>query len=806
MLHNFIKVALRNMIRQRGYTVINVVGLAVGIACCLIIYTFVRHEWTYDRFHEDADRIYRVIQHEKEMTRDAYWFASTPVPLGPTLQETHPEIEEFARVFARTVMIKIGNEIFTERIHHADPSIFSIFSFPLIQGDPARALESINSIVITESTAYKLFGTTDATGERISVQFGNEFLDFFVSGVARDIPTNSSIRFDVLLPYETMRSLFSERALQTWGIIINETYFKLTPTADPAGLEQAITATALTHYNQVFEEDLVFLYLQPITDIHLNTRYGDGIEITSSPMYSYTLAGIAILVLLIGCINFMILSVGRSMGRAKEIGIRKVLGAHRTHVQRQFWGESIIMSLFATVFGIALAELFLPTFNVLANARLSFSYDAITIGTVLATALIVGTIAGSYPALMLSGYSPISAIRGAALLGGKDSIRKAMIVTQFAISVFLIATTTIMIRQLDYIRSTGLGFDKEQVVVVQSGRFGEESEQLLERFRQELKQQPGIVNLSGSATTFGQQWAKLGYTATDGSYREFYGATVDHDFIPTMGLELAAGRNFSLVISSDPHEAVIVNETLTKQYGWDDPIGQSLPGSQFPAHRVVGVVKDFNFQSLHSPIMPLLIALTPSPIASGIENVDGGAVTGKRWINIRIRPENITSTLTVIEQTWASVSPGLPLRFTFLDDDIQRQYLAEERMSRIAGYSAVLAIGIACMGLFSLAAFIAERRTKEIGIRKVLGASVLGIAGMFAVEFLKLVVMAGLIASPFVYYILNSWLQDYAYRVEIGFGTLAFALICVLLVALLTVSYQTVKAALSNPVESLKYE
>jgi putative ABC transport system permease protein len=806
MLKNYFKIALRNLLRQKGYMLINICGLAIGIAACLIVYAFIRHEWTFDRFHERSQQIYRVIQHEREMTREAHSFAETPAPLGPTLAAAHPQVEQFARVFVNTTLVRREQNIFDERLHFVDPALMSIFTFPLVSGDPHQALSDPSSVVITESMAKKYFGADNPIGKTISIQFGSSFQDLVVSGIAEDVPPNSSVRFDFLLSFERIKDVVRPRALELWGIIIVETFVLISPTASPAELEPQFTQTALAHYNQVFEEDLVRLFLQPITDIHLNPAYEGGSEPASNPNYSYILGSIALLVLLIACINFMILSVGRSASRAKEVGMRKVLGAWRVQLQRQFWGEAILLSFFATLLGIALAEIFLPQFNKLAGMRLAFEYDVFTLAALVLITLFVGVVAGSYPALVFSRFSPIESLRGKLQTSRKNYLRQGLVVTQFAISVSLIAATMIMLDQISYLRTKNLGYDKEQVVIVQPNTTAEESMRILEVYRQNLAQHPEVLSVAGSSTTFGRQWAKAGYTASDGVYREFYGVIIDYDYIKTMAFEFVAGRDFSRAITSDAREAIIVNETLAKEYGWENPLGKRLPSVNFPPHQVVGVVKDFNFQSLHEPVKPLLMALGREPLAGGIENIDGGSIRGMNWYSVRLRRGDISNALSLLEAKWREVAPALPFQYSFLDEDLGRQYRNEERMSEIAGYSAALAIFIACLGLLGLAAFTAAQRTKEIGIRKVMGASVSGIVALLSKDFVRLVLIANLIGWPLAYFAMQKWLQDFAYRVDIGVAAFAVTAAAALAIAMFTVSFQAIKAALTNPVDALRYE
>lgn len=483
MLKSYLKIALRNLLKYRGHTLINLVGLSTGITACLLVYLFVRHEWTFDRFHAHADRIYRVIQHERESTRAAHSFAETPVPLAATLEQSHPEVVDFARVVTNRAVVRQGSSSFQERLYLVDPTLLTMFTFPLLSGDPRTALQDPGSIVITESVAKKYFGEQAALGEQLNIQLGSEARDFVVSGVARDVPRNSSIRFDFLLPFENIKELISSQALNHWGIIIPETYLELAPSAQPVKLERRITTTVQTYYDQVFEPGLVQLFLQPLTDIHLNPSYEGGSEPVSHPAYSIVLSSIALMILLVACINFTILATGRCTYRAREIGVRKVLGANRRQVRRQFWGEATCFSVIATVLAVGLAELFLPGFNRLSGLHLVLNYDVVSLLVMGSATVLVGLLAGSYPSLVLSRFNPIAALRGQVKIGRENLLQQGLAVTQFTISIALIVATFLMLSQLHYLRSKNLGFDKEQVVVVRPGGAAEENARVLERFR-----------------------------------------------------------------------------------------------------------------------------------------------------------------------------------------------------------------------------------------------------------------------------------------------------------------------------------
>lgn len=806
MLTNYFIIALRNLRRQKLYTLITVIGLAVGMAVCLLIFVFVRHEWTFDHVHANADRIFRVIQHEKAMTRSAHSFAETPIPLAPTLKETYPEVEQYCRVLANTTLVQVQNKSFSERVHLADPSIFSMFTLPLRHGNPSEALSKPENVVLSVSMAKKLFGSSEAVGKRLSVQVRDGMKEYLVAGIAEDVPANSSVRFDILASFENTKTLFNPRAQTAWGIIIPETYLLLSEKATPAALEQKFTSAALLFYNNVFEKDLVQLFLQPLKDIHLNTAIEGGIEQKGNRATSFVLACVAVLILIIACSNFVIISLGRSVRRANEVGIRKVFGALSGQVRLQFVLEATLLTLISLVLGIVLAELLLPSFNALAILHLSFHYDAMTLGVILLLALFVGCVAGSYPAFVLSILQPSAILKGTTKFIGSGRLRSGLIVGQFAISIVLIVFTLVMMQQLRYMQTKHPGFSKEQVVLIKTGLRPQEASGVYENFRNAVQQRSDVLGVAGSATTVGGEFAKVGFTADNTVYHEFYATTVDENYLPTMGIQLVSGRNFQRDVSTDRFEALIVNEAFVKHFGWQNPLEQKLPSKQFPQHRIIGVMQDFHFQSLHNAIAPMALVIRVDSIGRGIENVDGGSLRGINVIALRLAPGNIPASLAAVEQIWKQVAPSKPFDYSFLDKNLEEQYRNEERTSKLAVIAAFLAITIACMGLFSLAALVTEQRVKEIGIRKVLGASVASIITLLSKDFLKLVAIGFVLAVPLAYWSAGKWLQDFAYRIEVSWWLLASAGVMAIAIAFMTVASQAWSAARANPIQSIKYE
>jgi putative ABC transport system permease protein len=812
MFKNYLKIALRNLRRQSVYSFINVTGLAIGMACFILIFLFVRNETSYDRFHPNVANLYRVYVTEAPPDRDPFSYAETPAQMAHAFETSFPEVKRAVRLDVNRDLVRYQNTTFTERVHVADTDFFEVFHFPLLAGEPSAVLQDPSAVVLTESMAKKYFGKienpvrSEPLGKRLAIKLGNEFHDFFVSGIAKDVPENSSIRFDFVIPFDNVRTYKSERALSAWLNVSFETYVELAGPLTAAEIESKLHTVVKNHYPERIAP-MITLHLQSMIDIHLDPTVPSGFEAISSPIYSYILLGIALLILIIACINFMTLAIGRSAHRSLEVGVRKVLGAVQSQLVKQFWSEAILMSFLALALSIFLAELFLPFFNDLANKRLSLAYDFPMLLAFTGLALVVGLIAGSYPALVLSRMPPAIVIKGETQIRSARFFWRGLVILQFSLSILLIIGTLVMANQLHYLRTKDLGFNREQVVVIRNNSPQREGAMLLERFRQELANNESVLGVAGSSNAFASQWAAMGFASEDGTYRNFFQQTVDYDYLKTMGIALLMGRNFSPEFGTDSSEAIIVNEAMVKYFNWDSPLGQRLPGQKFPPHRVIGVVKDFNFQSLQNEIAPLVLTLDPTTVLRGINDISiAVSPRAVNFINVRLEPKNISAAVELLKGTWQKLAPNQPFVFSFLDDDVEQQYREEERWGKIIGYASGLAILIACMGLFGLAALTAAKRTKEIGVRKVLGASVTRIVILFSKDFAGLVLIAFAVAAPLAFYFTNRWLQSFAYRIDVGWWIFALAGGLALFIALVTVSTQAIKAALANPIESLRYQ
>ena len=814
MFKNYFKIALRNLVKQRFYSVINILGLAIGLAACLLITLFVLDELSYDRYHEHADRIQRV-QVSYSLGGQSGDYPVTAPPLARTVMETYPEIENAVRLRSQgSYTLYRGDQTYQEEdVIFADSSLFSIFTLPLLYGNPTTALAQPNTLVISARSVQKYFGTdweqSPPLGETLLV--GRDKEAYQVTGIFDRVPSNSHFHFDVFL---SMPSL-AESQEEMWVSNMNfYTYLLLREDTDISALQTKLNETFKTYaapeieqfanvsYEEFLESGNRFEYLlQPLTDIHLYSDLSAEIEANGDIRYVYIFSAIALFVLLIACVNFMNLSTARSAGRAKEVGIRKTLGSMRKQLIGQFLVEAVLVSFLALLLAVLLAELALPFFNDLAGKQLTIQYldPWYFLPLLLFTVLAIGVLAGSYPAFFLSAFRPASVLKGTlASRTGGVWLRNSLVVLQFAISVILITSTVVVYQQLDHIRNKKLGYDKEHVLVVHNTYYlGEQAE----TFKNEVLRQPGVT----AATLTGYVPAKAFSNNNNAifpgknpdsdrttSVPWFY---VDHDYVPTMGMKMVIGRNFSRDFATDS-SALIINEAAARYFFDDtDPIGQELSNfgnaaGEFDTYTVVGVVQDFHYSTMRQKIMPMVIAL-------------GGNISA---LSLRVQPDQVAATLATLEDQWSQFVPGLPFEYSFLDERFNDLYQSEQQLGTIFTVFCSLAIFIACLGLFGLAAYTAEQRTKEIGIRKVMGASVGSLVLLFSRDFTKLVLIALLIAVPVAYWMMNRWLDDFAYRITLGVGTFLIAGGTALLIAWLTIGFQSVRAAVANPVDSLRSE
>ena len=799
MFKNYFKIALRNLKRNKIFSFINIAGLALGLACAMLIILYVKDEVSYDRFHKDVRQIYRITS-MMSFGGEEHKDGNTGFLQGPRFTQNVPGIESFVRIQSGTEDVRMGSEIESRDLLYVDSSFFSVFTFPLISGNPKNCLTEPHSIVLTEDAAKKQFGNTDAVGKTVMIKEDSVFVPYKVTAVAKNCPQNSSIQFSTLLPFKE-----SEKDAQdndNWYNYFLNTFIVLAPSANLQTVENQMqkfyvkdaTATfkkMIEQYGGGPDAKMGTYFLQPFTDMHLNTELPpqNGLTNASNPMYSYILSGIALFILLIACINFINLTVARSLKRSKEIGIRKVVGGNRKQLIMQFLGESFVLCIIAFILALVLVELVLPVFNTLSNKSLALSYlfDAKLISGYILLFALTTLLAGFYPALVLSGYSPVQTLYSRFNLTGKNYLQKSLVVLQFTLASFLIIATLIIYYQFNYLTTEKLGYDDSNLVLVNKSPLKHNQATL---FENELMKNPNIV---GVAAKNGGSWTTQARVNGDSSVNFAY-ETVDESYLPLLKIPIIEGRNFSLDYPSDSSHSVLVNESFVKKAGWKNPIGQIVNFwyRDNEKYTVVGVVKDYHFKSLYEKTGPQLFTMKPG-------NDFGTAY-------IKIKPNTATASLKYIAGTFKKLFPLSPYSYTFKNDENIRSYEAEAKWKQIMLYSAILTIFISCIGLFGLSVLSAEKRTKEIGIRKVLGASIRSVVTALSVDFLKLVMIAMVIAIPLAWMAANKWLEKYPYRIQISWWIFAAGGLLVILIALITVSFQAIKAAMANPVKSLRSE
>ena len=799
MIKNYFIIAIRNLGRNKVYAFINIAGLSIGLACAMLIILYVKDEVSYDRFHTDVTHIYRVVSQGYDKNgKKGNENGNTGYFQGPRFTANVPGINAFVRVQSGRTDIKKETEVNSQEILYADSNFFSVFSFPLIDGDPKSCLKDNRSIVLSADAAEKQFGTTDAVGKIMLLKDKDAFIPYKVTAVAKKSPQNSSIKFDVLLPL--IVPVEEEQNPENWFNIFLNTFVVLAPNANVPKVEAAMQhfyladskdalKTVTERFGPMEWRDKYLL--QPFTAMHLSTTLPaqNGLSNASNPMYSYILSGIALFILLIACINFINLTIARSVRRAKEIGIRKVIGGERKQLIIQFLGESFLLCFLAFLFAIIIVRLVLPVFNDLSNKALSLSYlfDAKLVGGFILLFLITGFMAGFYPALILSGYSPVQTLYSRFILAGKNYLQKSLVVLQFALASFLIIATFTIDNQFNYLTHEELGYNDSNLIMIDKQKLRRDEAVLL---RQELMKDPGILAVAGKN---GGSWGTVARINADSTI-DFAYETVDENYLPMLQIRLLKGRNFSSDFPSDSSHSVLVNESFVKKAGWKNPIGQQVNFwyNNNEKYTVVGVVKDYHYQPLNQKIGPQLFTMKA-------DNQYGKAF-------IKIKPKTETASLKYIAQVFKKLFPLSPFSYTFKNDENIKNYEAEAKWKQIMLFSAILTIFISCIGLFGLTVLSAEKRTKEIGIRKVLGASVKNVVTILSKDFIKLVIIALLIAIPLAWMAANKWLGNYPYRISLSWSMFALAGVLVILIALGTVSFQAIKAAIANPVKSLRSE
>ncbi len=799
MYKNYVKIAWRNLIKKKAYSTINIFGLGLGIACCFLIFLFVQDELSYDTYHEKKERIYRVI-HGVKSGEYPFWVWGN-APIGPALSREFPEVEKVVQFSGRAdILLSIGDKMHQEEgIFFMDSTVFDVFSWKLIAGNPKTALTAPYSIVLTESAARKYFGDEDPIGKSLK---GSEASgrsnagDYTVTGILAELPTNSHFRFNALLSMSTFKNSRSE-IFDMWGYVDFYTYFLVNDKFDEVTFNNKIPDFIGRYFKDPDAEYTIAI--EPLKDAYLRTNAERQPGETGSLSNLYIFSFIGAFILAIAMINFMNLSTARSMERAKEVGIRKSIGANRGSLISQFLGESMIivfLSIIAAAVIVTVALSKMVDFtgkDLLIRNFISWQ----TIPFVVGIILVIGLVAGSYPALVLSGFNPVMILKGIKKSNaGGANLRRGLVVFQFSLSIALIAGTIIVYSQMSYLLDRDLGFDKERMLIVDYN-YDEVVNSKMEVLKNRMEVNPSVISVASSRSVPGSYFPYAG-TEIENSNGEIVMIgqpifQVGLDFIDHFDLKLVAGRSYSREHPSDSSEALVLNESAARQYGYTN--SAEIIGKKFSQWgregQVIGVVKDFNFTSLHRNIEALTLPFEPY---------------ASRYLSLKIKSENIPATIDQIGKVWGELAPHRPFLYSFLDDDFNRQYHSDFIFRKLFTTFACLAIFIACLGLLGLASYTAEQRTKEIGIRKVLGADVKSIVALLSNDFIKLVLIAILIATPISWYAMTQWLEGFAYRMEVNAWIFVLAGLIALSIALITISYQSVKSALMNPVTSLRSE
>lgn len=818
MIKSYIKIAIRNLLKQKGYALINVLGLAVGLASCVIILFYVLHETSYDRHHENADRVYRVVS-QIDFSGNYLELASVSAPMGPTLEEMAPEVEAMVRFRPRGSYLVRSEQspenINEDRLVYAGPQVFRVFTMPLIHGEAESALRNPHSIVISRSAAERHFNRTDVVGESLILDNNSAFE---ITGVMEDIPVTSHFHFDFMMSMSTI----DEADNNTWLSNNFRTYLLLADGTDPEAMEHHFNTLLNTHIEPQLQQFMgmsleefraagnsVEYGMQPLTDIHLHSDLAGEFEANGSITYVYIFSALAVFILMLACINFMNLATARSAQRAREVGVRKTLGSSRKQLAWQFLAESVLMSGLAFLVALLMVEISLPFFSELAGRPITSQYLAgpWLLPGIIAVVVLTGLVAGSYPALMLSSFQPVRVLKGSFTERGFQGVlRKGLVVFQFTMSIVIVIGLLVINRQLEYVQSKSLGFDRDQVVVIHDAyAIGGVSE--IQTFKQSVMDYPvfrsGTISSFYPVEGFGRNdmvfWPKGASPSSDNTV-SMQQWRVGDDYLETMGMELVEGRNLSGELDSGQNR-VILNESAVARFGFEDPLGEeisvygggndgSINSDTLIHYTVVGVVRDFHYESLRETILPLGLFYQ--------------ATRGN--VAFRINESSASEALDYLEQEWQKAAAGQPFSYSFLDQRFDQMYRSESRAQNLMTAFSILALVIACMGLFGLSAYTAEKRTREIGIRKVMGAGTGSIVTLVSGEFLKLVLISFLLAVPISWLIMQQWLSGFAYKTGIGWSLFLLAGAGAVVVALATVSWQSVRAALKNPVDSLRTE
>lgn len=815
MTRNNLKIAFRVLWRDKFNSSLNLAGLAIGITCFLLMGFYVKQELSYDQFNTKKDRIYRVWLKEVYSEDKIFFSSTTPIIFEKVLEDNFEEIETVVQFDTGNYLVGEGDDRYNESVGIISPEMFTVFDFELIKGNTSAPLQGLNNIVLSETYARKYFEDKDPIGQSLIIQIDENSREFNVSAIFADIPKESSIQFDMAISNENNIVIYGERALNAWFQISQETYALIKGNSEIATVEAGIPKMVMSYLKERVKEGVYNIGFQPLTDIHLNPDIPTGKAPVGNPNYVSILGIISILVLIIAGINYATLSIGQSLKRSKEVGVRKVMGALRTSLINQYLSESLLISFFAVLIGITLTKITLPVFNELTNADVTFTFEFWHLLLYAGLVLIIGLISGIYPALFLSRLKVISILKGNGQWNNKHYIRKGLVVFQFVITVFLISSTLIMRKQLNYIQTKDLGFNYNTVISVplyrdpSAQRLNTAISSAMEKgefLKEKLTQYTEIKDVGMGTHVFGNSgWASMAYTDDSETFRRFRLLAVDPYYFNTFNIKVKKGRGFEPENGLDQRQSIILNQAAVDYFGIKDPIGKQLPGNDFGEHSIIGITDNFNYSSLHSEVEPLIIVQNIAPIYEGVSDKNFRDSPIPKLV-FRYTGEQLANVKNILEKEWEDIFPGEELNFSFVEENMRFQYESENRMNRLVTVSTLLSIIIAGLGLLGLTVLVINSRIKEIGIRKVIGASGFTIFRLLAGSFALQLIIGIALSIPITYWLMSDWLNDFAYRIDIGIGMFVLGGAISLVIAFLAISFHTIKASMINPVESIRTE
>ena len=813
MLKNYFISSFRNLWKNKFHSSINIIGLSIALGVCLLIVQFLKVELSFDSFHENKENIYRLTVKEEWSDGEVLNYPVSSFIVGDALAESYPDAVQRVQYLTQNGMIRNNSgEGFSESIALGTSNYFEVFDFDL-EPSGGDYLSKINSVVMTRDYAEKYFGTSDVVGKILDIRMGNEFEPYEVTAVIEDFPYNSSLQFNLMIPMENARKVLPASNFEAWFFGLIETYIELDTDFSKTEMEEKFNSTIASILSDRADKVVMTVWLQPLSEMHVNSEFRDGIARVTEPTMLYILGGVALLILLIACINFTTMAISRAAARGHEVGIRKSIGASKGQLVLQYMTEALVLTCISILAGVFLAELMESYFNQLFNTEIALALDFFVIATILALILLVTVAAGFYPSLVLASFKPIKILRNQLNISGKSNLRKSLVVFQFVMSLMLIASTLIMQKQMQFLKNKDLGYDKDLLLTADLNCPNVPGISALldtgfyksELIKNELSSYPQILTGTSSQTFGTGTWMELGFENPEGKDPTFKFNIVDVDYIPVMGIKLVQGENFRQDNPDFNSKSMIVNETFVREYKMENVLGEQIPGGKFPEMTIIGVVEDFHYESLHQKVKPMIMATSGRAIFPNINNFMMDTDPAPDLL-IRLTDKDPDRGIALVSEAWAKVFPGEKFNYSFIDENLAEQYRNENNLSRLITSAAILAIFIAAMGLFAITALTLSGRNKEIGIRKVLGATSGSITYLLTREFLIMLLLSFAISVPISYYMMNKWLLKFEFQTDIGVWLFALVALIGLVFTLLTVSTQAFKASLRNPVHSIREE